>query len=327
MQSNALQLVEMFANGGSTTAVPLQTADVAEALCDLVTGFHLLPDNLAEPANGEPGHAIPHGSGADDSNAQPQAAGSTAVVQRMAKPLAALRCLRLIVTHESSGGPAEGSTGRGPGFALQLRSAGLYAALTRHLLQAAALALPLRSLSQRLQDAQDTQAPAAPQRMHVDVPREDAFVPEVPCRNLAQVKARQRTLQRLPPPHCQGDSALGAVMAELAMWTGIVEQHGLARAVRADVIAPLCSAVVDCFAFGTGKFVLEQPAANLSAANRCAECWLALPALCAQSRCHQVARKTCAHFATGTPASLCCEVHVVHLSHSEWLLADPRPRA
>jgi hypothetical protein len=280
MQATALSLVELLANGGATTAVPLQTRSVAASLCALVTTHHVLPVDASDTPLTAPGatQATPFERTTSAQSADPGSARSarsggyrdaSAGPRGLTEPLAALRCLRLIATHQSAGGGAKdgGADGDAPvatvGFASHVFRAGLYPALSRHVIQAAALAVPLPGLPEHLTASDGAAAAAA----------DDAQPP--PCRNPRQVTARKSLLARLPQPHRDAQTPLGQLMGELAMWVGIGVDLRRSTgkggwAVRGEVVAPLCSAVIDCFAYERQQFILEQPVANRAPEHECA---------------------------------------------------------
>ena len=250
MQATALQLVEIFANGGETTAVPLQAPATAAVLCRLVTSHHILTplgSEASTPAGGTPGP-----ESARSITPQASLGASADHVFKLAEPLAALRCLRLIATHQASGSAASGQGGKGSGagsggvatgapggFASHIFRAGLYPALSRHLTQAAALAVPMLQdmLADHFAAPGDAAAGASGASGAVNA---GASTPRTPvatwgadasamsqllrpqaCRNARQNKARRALLDRLPAPHSSAETPLGALIGELAMWAGI----------------------------------------------------------------------------------------------------------
>jgi hypothetical protein len=72
---------------------------------------------------------------------------------------------------------------------------------------------------------------------------------------------------KLPPGFRQEAPELYALVGELAMWIAV--HHISGDQGSADVLAPLCSAVLDCFADGAKSMRLEQPPA-LTARHLCA---------------------------------------------------------
>ena len=85
------------------------------------------------------------------------------------------------------------------------------------------------------------------------------------CVSPEQTRVFRSVMAKLPLTLNRRGPMLHALMVELAMWIVV---H--ARAERsADVLAPLCSALLDCFALGPKSTRLEQPA-SLDAQHQCA---------------------------------------------------------
>lgn len=74
-----------------------------------------------------------------------------------------------------------------------------------------------------------------------------------------QVRVFRSVMAKMPPTLLQRGPSLHALASEIAMW--LVVHHLSDRS--ADVLTPLCSAVLDCFAGDAKAMRLEQPAALL----------------------------------------------------------------
>lgn len=83
-------------------------------------------------------------------------------------------------------------------------------------------------------------------------------------------------MAKMPPTLLQRGPSLHALATEIAMW--LVVHHRGERS--ADVLTPLCSAVLDCFAGDTKAMRLEQPPALLDS-HMCAH----LPSCLRHSSC------------------------------------------
>jgi hypothetical protein len=259
LQMITLQLVELFSSCGAATAVPLQLPSTATCLCSLVTTCSLLPPSPSSnnPQEGCLSNNLPLEVVSQRCTTPPPGPHDALTV-----PLAALCCLRLITTHQSHRSGAADSA-PSSGFATHLFKCGLYQAISRLLVQAAALAVPQLNAG----GTEGGVAGASPP-------------PAVACRNAKQHTARRALLERLPAPHAHAKTPLGRLMGELAMWTGVGWERRGGWAVRGDVVAPLCSAVFDCFAFERRNFILEQPGTNLTDSHLCASRAATIICLC-----------------------------------------------
>jgi hypothetical protein len=245
VQMAALQLVEWLAAASTGAATQMQQATSAAALCQIITSHSLLdsasPDTCVDTS-------------AEDTTLTPVQPSALRRMPHFSEVLAALRCLRLLTSAPpTEGGPPVGT------FPLLLLRSGLYPAITRLLIHATALAVPLQGFhgtGRSMSAAGVTDPSAAPA-----------------CPYKSQADARKMLLERLPLQLRGTDSYLGVVMQELAMWIGIggvaVGDAGGWK-VRGDVVTHLCSAVLDTFAYDDKACVLEQPPENWTAKHWCA---------------------------------------------------------
>lgn len=118
-------------------------------------------------------------------------------------------------------------------------------------MQAAAVAEP---------DSGNMKEAAPPDEGAVNAAAKDAG-----CNTPEQTRVFRSVMAKLPLTLARRGPMLHALMMELAMWL-VVHSRGERSA---DALAPLCSAILDCFAVETKSMRLEQPA-SLAAQHQCA---------------------------------------------------------